>query len=103
MLFKPVRNDPPVDSPKKFMQIKFMNKAINAINLPAILRSNSVAKRVPVYFRNKVTAVTSDDTIASKLFNFASTFSNLDIKNYLSSPHGCQCESSKFCYKLHDH
>ena len=37
-LFKPVRSDVPVDTPKNFMKIKFMNKAIGAINLLAILR-----------------------------------------------------------------
>ena len=43
------------------------------------------------------------NTIASKLFNFASTLSNLDITYYLSSPHSCQCETSEFCYKPHGH
>ena len=43
------------------------------------------------------------NTIASKLFNIASVLSNLDITSYLSSPQNCQCETSKFCYKLHGH
>ena len=27
----------------------------------------------------------------------------MDITNYLSSPHSCQCETSKFCCKPHGH
>ena len=88
------------------MKIKFMNKAIDVINLPAILRSKSVAERIPVYFRNKEPPIISyeyTNTIASKIFNFASTLPILDITNYLSSPYSCQCETSKFCYKPHGH
>ena len=38
-LFKPVKCDVPVDQPKRFMKIKFTNKAIDPINLSAILQS----------------------------------------------------------------
>ena len=105
-LFESVRSDVLFDPPRNVIKIRFRNKAIDAINLPAILRSKSVAERIPVYLRNKEPPITSyeyTDTIASKLFNFASALSNLDITNYLSSPHGCQCETSKFCYKPHRH
>ena len=43
-LFKSVRSDAPVDPTKNFMKIEFMNKAIDAIIFPVILRSESVAK-----------------------------------------------------------
>ena len=75
----------------------FMNKSTDAINLSAILLSKSVAENIPVYFRNKEPPIISYEythTIASKLFNFASALLNLDITNYLSSPHSCQCETS---------
>ena len=65
-----------------------------------------MAERIPIYFRNQEPPIISyeyTNTIASKLFNFALTLSNLDIMNYLSSPHSCQCETSKFCYKPHGH
>ena len=39
-LFRPVRSDVPAENPKHFIKIKFLNKAVNAINLPALLRSN---------------------------------------------------------------
>ena len=36
-LFRPVRSDVPAENPKHFMKIKFLNKAVDAINLPALL------------------------------------------------------------------
>ena len=36
-LFRPVRNDVPAEKPKHFMKIKFLNKDVDAINLPALL------------------------------------------------------------------
>ena len=41
-LFRPVRSDVPAGKLKHFMKIKFLNKSVNAINLPALLRSASV-------------------------------------------------------------
>ena len=41
-LFRPVRSDVPAEKPKRFMKIKFLNKAVDAINLPALLRSTSL-------------------------------------------------------------
>ena len=51
-LFRPVRSDVPA-KPKHFMKIKFLNKTVDAINLPALLRSTSVIDKIPVYFRDK--------------------------------------------------
>ena len=42
-------------------------------------------------------------TVASKLFNFAPALSNLNVSEYLSNLHTCQCKESKFCYKPHGH
>ena len=36
-LFRPVRSEFPAEKPKHFMKIKFFNKAVDAINLPALL------------------------------------------------------------------
>ena len=79
-LFKPVKCDVPAEKPKHFMKIKFLHEGIDAINLPQLLRSQSV-----------------------QLFNFSSTLLNLDITNYLSNPQHCQCNTSKFCYEPHGH
>ena len=105
-LFRPVRSDDPAEKPKHFMKIKFLNKAVDAINLPALLRSTSVTDKIPVYFRDKEPPIVSYEytsTVASKLFNFAPTLSNLNVSEYLSNSQTCQCKKSKFCYEPHGH
>ena len=57
------------------MKIKFLNKAVNAINLPPLLRSTSVTDKIPVYFgfKDKEPPTVSYEytsTVASRLFNF---------------------------------
>ena len=51
--FRPMRSDVPVEKPKHFMKIKFLNKAVDAIKLLALLRSTSVTDKIPVYFKDK--------------------------------------------------
>ena len=105
-LFRPVRNYVPAEKPKHFMKIKFLNKAVDAINLPALLRSTTVTDKIPHYFRDKEPPTVSYEytsTLASKLFNFAPALSNLNVSEYLSNPQTCQCKESKFCYEPHGH
>ena len=105
-LFRPVRSDVPAQKTKHFMKIKFFNKAVDAINLPALLRSTSVTNKIPVYFRDKEPPIVSYEytsTVASKLFNFAPALSNLNVSEYFSNPQTCQCKESKFCYEPHGH
>ena len=105
-LFKPVKSDVPAENPKHFMIIKFLHKGIDAINLPQLLRSQSVMDKIPAYFKDKEPPIISyqyTNTVANKLFNFSSILSNLDITNYLFNPQHCQCNTSKFCYEPHGH
>ena len=98
--------DVPAEKPKHFMKIKFLNKAVDAINLPALLRSTSVTNKIPVYFRDKEPPIVSYEytsTVASKLFNFSPALSNLNVSEYFSNPQTCQCKESKFCYEPHGH
>ena len=101
-LFRPVRSDVPAENPKHFMKINFFNKAVDAINLPALLRSTSVTDKIPVYFRDKE-PYEYTSTVASKLFNFSPALSNLNVSEYFSDPQTCQCQESKFCYEPHGH
>ena len=81
-LFRLVRSHVPAEKPKHFMKIKFLNKAVDAINLLALLQSASVTDKIPVYFRDKESPTVSYEytsTVASKLFNFAPTLSNLNV------------------------
>ena len=105
-LFRPVRSDVPAENPKHFMKIKFLNKAVNAIKLPALLRSTSVTNKIPVYFRDKEPPTVSYEytsTVASKLFNISPALSNLNVSEYFSNPQTCQCKEYKFCYEPHGH
>ena len=105
-LFRPVRSDVAAEKPKHFMKIKFLNKAVDAINLPALLRSTSVTNKIPVYFKDKEPPIVSYEytsTVASKRFTFATVLSNLNVSEYLSYPQTCQCKESKFCYEPHGH
>ena len=105
-LFRPVRSDVSAEKPKHFMKIKFLNKAVDAMNLPALLRSTSVTEKFPVYFRNKGPPIVSYEytsTVASKIFNFAPTLSSSNVSEYLSNSQTCQCKESKFCYEPHGH
>ena len=84
------------------MKIKILNKAVDAINLPVLLRSTSVTVQIPVQSRDKEPPIMSykyTSTVASKLFNFASTLSNLNVSDWLSHPQTCQSKESKFCYE----
>ena len=101
-----MRSDVPVEEPKYFMKIKFLNKAVDAINLPALLRSTSVIDKIPVYFGDKEPPIVSYEytgTVASKLFNFAPAISNFNVSEHLSNPQTCQCKKSTFCYESHGH
>ena len=83
---------------KEFYESQILNKAVDAISLPALLRSTSVTDKIPVYFRDKEPSIVSYEytsTVASKLFNFAPTLSNFNVSAYLSNPHICQCNESK--------
>ena len=86
------------------MKIKFLKKAVDAINHPVLLRSTSVTNKIPVYFKDKEPPVVSYEcTVASKLFKFAPALSNMNLSDSLSDPETCQRKESKCCYKPHDH
>ena len=85
-LFRPVRSDLlSTDAKTHFIKLDFINKSIDAVNLPLILRSKSVIETVPTYFKEKeppIISYTYTKTIASKIFNFSSTPSDLDYRQF---------------------
>ena len=63
----------------RHIRLDFINKGIDAVNLPSILRSKSVTETVPTYFKEKeppIISYTYTKAIASKIFNFSSTLSD---------------------------
>ena len=49
-MFKPVNSDIPNESPRKFLNMKFANKGIDAINIGNILDHRDDVKNIPSYF-----------------------------------------------------
>ena len=50
-MFKPVNSDVPNESPCKFLNLKFANKGIDAINIGNILNHRDVVRKIPPYFK----------------------------------------------------
>ena len=104
-LFGPVRSDLQ-DAKTHFIKLDFINKGIDAVNLPSILRSKSVIEAVPTYFKEKellIISYTYTKAIASKIFNFSSTLSDLDYHQFHNNPSQCECNSSSHLYKPYGH
>ena len=84
----------------------FINKGIDAVNLPSILRSKSVLETMPTYFKEKeppIISYTYTKTIAKKIFNFSSTLSDLDYHQYHNNPSQCECNTSSHLYQPYGH
>ena len=94
-LFTPVRNDfLSTDAKTHFIKLYFLIKGTDAVNLPSILRSKSVTETVPTYFKEKeppIISYTYTKTIASQIFNFSSTLSDLDYHQFHNNPSQCEC------------
>ena len=106
-LFRPVCSDLlSTDAKTNFIKLDFINKGIDAVNLPSILRSKSVTETVPTYFKEKeppIISYTYTKTIASKIFNFSSTLSDLDYHQSHNNPSQCECNTSSHLYQPYGH
>ena len=105
-LFRPVRSDQSTDAKTHFIKLDFINKGIDAVNLPSILRSKSVTETVPTYFKEKeppIISYTYTKSIASKIFNFSSTLSDLDYHQFHNNPTQCECNTSSHLYQPYGH
>ena len=106
-LFRPVHSDLlTTDAKLHFIKLDFINKSIDTVNLPSILRSKSVTETLPTYFKEKgppIISYTYTKTIASKIFNFSSTLSNLDYHQFHNNPSSCECNTSSHLYEPYGH
>ena len=106
-LFRPVHSDLlSKDAKTHFIKLDFINKGIDAVNLPSILRSKSVTETVPTYFKEKgppMISYTYTKTIASKIFNFSSTLSVLNYHQFNNNPSQCECNTSGHLYQPYGH
>ena len=106
-LFRPVCSDLlSTDAKTHFIKLDFINKGIDAVNLPSILRSKSVTETVPTYFKEKeqpIISYTYTKTIASKIFNFSSTLLDVDYHQCHNNPSPCECNTSSHLYEPYHH
>ena len=106
-LFRPVCSDLlSTDAKTHFIKLDFINKGIDAVNLPSILRSKSVTETVPTYFKEKeppIISYTYTKTIASKIFNFSATLLDLDYHQFHNNPSPRKCNTSSHLYEPYGH
>ena len=67
---------------RQFIKIPFVNNGIDFIDLPSILRDNTVESSIPDYFKNReppIICYKYNTPIRSTIFNFNKLVANLDI------------------------
>jgi len=95
-LFKPRKPQKQKSIPKYKVNIEFVNKALDFINLPQILRSKNIKNNSPLLMEETdvpMVVYSLSQTIRSKVFNYKKFVSNLDLdlfsRNTKSIP--CHC------------
>ena len=105
--FRPIRSDLLSTNAKThFIKLDFISKGVDAVNLPTILRNKSVTETVPTYFKENeqpIISYTYTKTIASKIFNFSSTLSDLDYHQLHNNPSQCEWNTSSHLYQPYRH
>ena len=86
---------------RHFLNLKFINKGMDFINIPNILNDKNCKKHIPTYFHNVETPIISysyDKPVRSSIFNHNKVVSDdsLDLDNFNDS---CDCKDSEYCYK----
>ena len=106
-LYKPMNC---TKKPKKYknrLNVLFVNKGVDMINLNKILKYNSVASKMPPQMTNKEIPMVTyklQAPIRAKIFNHKTFVKSLDIdKLLLNNDLPCQCEHSKYKDPNHGH
>ena len=76
--------DSKINHIRHFIEIQFVNKGIEFINLPSIFKDKSVISSIPTYFENKESPIICykyNKPIRSSVFNYYKLVTELDIKN----------------------
>ena len=93
--------DSEINHIRHFIEIQFINKGIEFINLPSIFKDKSVISSIPTYFENKESPMICykyNKSIRSTAFNYYKLVTELDVEN--SIPDSLHCKDSKCCYQL---
>ena len=98
--------------PKNVCIVKFVNKAIDYLHLPSILKSKSVVELLPKSMQKteNMPTVTFSLTppIRNKIFNYKEVVSSLNIskidgKYSVDNLQDCDCHLSNYCDTSHGH
>ena len=92
--------DSKINHIRHFIQLQFVNKGIEFINLPSIFKDISVISSIPTYFENMeppMICYKYNKSIHSTVFNFNKLVTEPDIEN--SIPDSSDCEDSKYYYQ----
>ena len=76
--------DSEINHIRHFIKIQFVNKGIEFINVPSILKGKSVISSIPTYFENKESPIICYKyikPIRSTVFNYNKLVTELDIEN----------------------
>ena len=94
-LFKAVRVGEPTETRNRpFLNVKFANKGIDALNVSNILNQKSVQNKIPPYFQCKESPCISYSytrSVASKIFNYKASLQQLDFQGLSHDPPPCNC------------
>ena len=107
-LLKPKPPKPKKVPPSNICPIYFDNKAIEMINIPKIFRNpllKECLSSAAENFEVPTIVYTLDKSIGSKIFNFNSFTTSLDVQAFVNDPTTlpCNCENSPFKDDYHDH
>ena len=74
--------DSEINHIRHFIQIQFVNKGIEFINLPSICKDKSLISSIPTYFENKESPIICYKyNIRSTVSNYNKLVTELDIEN----------------------
>ena len=105
-LFRPVCEHSEELEKRSFLNLKFINKGIDAINISNILHHKRVKNNIPPYFKDQsspIISYTYTIPVASKIFNHTKVLQNLNINDLKSKPPDCTCSHSLFNYNPAGH
>ena len=101
-LFKAVMVGEPTETRNRpFLNVKFANKGIDALNISNILNQKSVQNKIPPYFQYKESPCISYSytrSVASKIFNNKACLQQLDFQGLSQDLPLCNCSDSQFLY-----
>ena len=82
---------------RPFLNVKFANKGIDALNVNNVLNQKSVQIKISTYFQYKESPCISYSytrSVASKIIHYKASLQQLDFQ----CPPPCNCSDSKFMY-----